>query len=148
MTPLLERDLSDSPPLLFVDDDADGWHLETNHACEAAKMRGAFRAYLERGADPVSDFDAAELIYGELIANCAQHAPGPLGVTFRWCDRTLHVIDASERLRSWPFSPSDYCAESTHHGYHILRALASCVRLSRVPGGGTCASVVLPVLRI
>ncbi|HYZ15984.1 MAG TPA: hypothetical protein VE591_06265, partial [Candidatus Acidoferrum sp.] len=134
----------DSPPLVFVEDDADRWHLEANQACEAAKMRGAFRGYLVRNGDARSDFDAAELIYGELIANCVLHAPGPVQVTFRWSERTLRVADSCERLQYWPFSPSNYCAEATHHGYRILRALVPCVRVSRVPGG-TCASVVLPV---
>jgi anti-sigma regulatory factor (Ser/Thr protein kinase) len=130
-----------------VEGDSRGWSLSAPDALEAAQLRQAFRCYLETYGHPASDFHAAESAYGELVANCARHAPGPVRVEFRWEDAALTVIDARERLRSWPFSPDDVAAEATHHGYALLSALTARVHISRDPGGGTRAQVILPVLR-
>lgn len=128
-------------------DDADGWSLTVPDALEAARSRGTFRLYLESKGHPASDFHAAESAYGELIANCACHAPGPLRVEFRWDDSTLTVIDAHDRLRCWPFSEDDFEAESTHHSYALLCAFTARVHISREHGGGTRVQVTLPVRR-
>jgi hypothetical protein len=136
-----------APPDVRVEADAASWSLSAPGALEAARLRSAFRRYLEAYGHPASDFHAAESAYGELVANCAHHAPGPLRVEFRWADSALTVIDARDRLRSWPFSPEDAAAEITHHGYALLSALTARVHLSRDAAGGTRAQVVLPVLR-
>lgn len=151
MTTVLDREsLSHEPPgngrLLLRDDDAQ-WTLYAVEAREAARLRHAFRDYLEAFGHPASDFDAAEHVYGELTGNCVRHAPGPVRITFRWDDSTLSVADAADRLRTWPFSENDTRAECTHHAYAIVSALTGCVRLTRDPDGGTRASVVLPVMR-
>lgn len=150
MTSTLERELRSQPARAAgrtsVHDDAAGWRLEASDARDAARMRHAFRDYLLAYAHPASDVDAAETIFGELVANCAHHAPGRVRVEFSWRDSTLSVTDDSDRLRSWPFSSHDPCAETTHHAYAILSALTSRVLVSRHPDGGTRACVVLPVL--
>jgi anti-sigma regulatory factor (Ser/Thr protein kinase) len=128
-------------------EDAAGWQLAARDARQALRLRSAFRRYLLAHGHPASDFHAAEVVYGELLANCARHAPGAVRVEFRWDDATLAVIDGSDRLRSWPFSPDDCAAETTHHGYALLSGLSRRVHLSREPGGGTRASIVLPLMR-
>jgi len=128
-----------------VDWDARHWTLAAPDARAALRRRHAFRAYLVAYGHPASDFHAAELVYGELLANCARHAPGPVRVEFRWADATLVVADTSDRLRSWPFSPGDFVTEATHHGYALVSALTGRVHLARAPHGGTRASVVLRV---
>jgi hypothetical protein len=140
---LIERAVRDA---VIVENRA-GWSLSAEDALEAARSREAFRLYLEALGHPASDFHAAESVYGELVANCARHAPGRLRVEFRWDDATLTVIDAHDRLRTWPFSADDVAAETTHHGYALLSALTARVHLSRDPSGGTRAQVTLPVLR-
>ncbi len=127
--------------------DAAGWALAARDARQALRLRHVFRAYLIAHGHPASDFHAAEVVYGELVANCDRHAPGPVRVEFRWEGAVLAVVDGSDRLRTWPFSPDDCAAETTHHAYALLRELGREVRLAREPGGGTRASVVLPVLR-
>ena len=124
-----------------------GWALNGADAKTAARMRHAFRAYLERNGDPASDFDAAEAVFGELVGNCVVHAPRGIRVEFRWHDRTLIVVDDEDRLRSWPFSPADMHAEMTHHAYALISAFTGRIHLMRDAGGGTRASVVLPVFR-
>ena len=133
---------------VLVEDDEDRWRLDTTEAREAARFRHAFRDYLEAYGHPASDFEAAEAVFGELVANCVHHAPGRVRVEFRWSDSTLTVVDSCERLRTWPFSPGDCSAEATHHGYTILSALTARVKLASEPDGGTRATVVLPVLHM
>ena len=131
---------------LAVHDDAHMWRLVAKEAKEALRMRHAFRDYLEAFGDPNSDFDAAEAVYGELVGNCARHAPGEIHVEFRWEDMSLAIVDACDRLRHWPFSPDDTAAEATHHAYAIVRALSLHLHVNR-DANGTRASVVLPVAR-
>jgi hypothetical protein len=132
---------------LTLEEDELRWALSASTARDGLRWRRAFRNYLEAYGDPASDFDAAEAVYGELVGNCVHHAPGAIRVEFRWNDATLVVVDACERLRTWPFSPADTAAEMTHHTYAILSALSGRVHLKREAEGGTCASVALPVRR-
>jgi hypothetical protein len=131
---------------LILEDDEQRWALSASEAREAIRLRHAFRDYLETYGHPASDFDAAEAVYGELVGNCVRHAPGPIRVEFHWDDSTLVVVDACDRLRTWPFSPNDTREECTHHAYAIVSALTGRVHVTREPDGGTRASVVLPVL--
>jgi hypothetical protein len=147
---LLEREA----PLTTLDDarlvveaDARGWALSAADAKDAARMRRAFREYLEQYGDPASELDAAEAVYGELVGNCVVHAPNDIRVEFRWHDRTLVVIDGADRLHAWPFSLDDMRAETTHHAYALISAFTDRIHLTREAGGGTRASVVLPVAR-
>jgi hypothetical protein len=132
---------------LTVEADARRWALSADDPKDAACMRGAFRDYLEQYADPASDLDAAEAVYGELVGNCVAHAPRAVRIEFRWHDRTLVVTDTADRLHHWPFSPDDMRAEATHHAYALINAFADRIHLMRDPSGGTRASVVLPVTR-
>jgi hypothetical protein len=132
---------------LLLEEDEGGWRLSASDAREAARLRRTFRGHLEHYGHPASDFDAAEAVYGELVNTCVRHAPGAIEVTFRWDDQTLVVIDAHERLRSWPFSDDDPGAETTHHAYALISAYTGRIHLTRNPGGGTRACVVLPVMR-
>ena len=132
---------------LRVEEDESGWSMIATEAREGVRLRRAFREYLEHHGHPASDFDAAEAVYGELVGNCVRHAPGEIRIAFRWDDSTLVVTEALDRLRTWPFSPDDTSAESTHHAYALINAFTGRIKVTRDPAGGTRASVVLPVLR-
>jgi hypothetical protein len=132
---------------LLVEEDEHGWRMSASDAREAARLRRTFRGHLEHYGHPASDYDAAEALYGELVANCARHAPGPIRIEFRWDEQTLVVTDSHDRLRAWPFSDDDPSAESTHHAYALISAYTGRIHLTRHPAGGTRASVVLPVMR-
>ncbi len=146
---LLDRE---APPVidaegLVVDADARRWSLTAGDAKDAVRMRRPFRDYLASFADAASDLDAAEAVYGELVANCVTHAPRGISVEFRWHDRTLVVTDGEDRLRAWPFSHDDMSAEATHHAFALICAFADRIHLTRDAAGGTRASIVLPVTR-
>lgn len=148
---LLDREVLPTRTLehgyVAVEDDARRWVLVAADAKDGARLRHAFRDYIEHYGDPASDFDAAEAVYGELVGNCARHAPGGIRIEFRWDDCTLAVLDAADRLRTWPFSPDDTRAEATHHAYALISAFTGRIHVMRDPTGGTRASVVLPLTR-
>lgn len=149
MATVLDRrplEIAPGPAHVVMEDDARGWRAQVSAAREAARLRHAFRDYLEAYADRRSDVPAAESIFGELVVNCARHAPGPLHLAFRWSDSTLCVTDCCDRLRTWPYSPDDISAETTQLGYRIVNALSVRLVLARDPLGGTRATIVLPVL--
>jgi hypothetical protein len=150
MTTTLDRENLASVPLergrLTLSDNERQWTLHADEAREAARLRHAFRDYLETFGHPASDFDAAECVFGELVGNCARHAPGPIRIEFTWDSSTLVVVDTCDRLRMWPFSPDDAREECTHHSYAILSAMTGRVHVTRDVDGGTRASVVLPVM--
>jgi hypothetical protein len=131
---------------LVLHDDEQQWIFEGPEARDGMRFRHAFRDYLESYGHPASDFDAAEAVYGELVGNCARHAPGPIRIEFRWEDARLVVVDTCDRLRTWPFSPDDTSEVCTHHSFAIVSALSARVHVTRDGGGGTRASVVLPVV--
>ena len=131
---------------LRIDEDPHHWTLVASEARAGALARRSFREYLERHGHPASDFHAAEAVYGELVNTCVEHAPGAIRIEFRWDDTTLVIIDGCDRLRSWPFSPDDMRAESTHHAHALISALTRRIHLARDPSGGTRASVPLPVM--
>jgi anti-sigma regulatory factor (Ser/Thr protein kinase) len=132
---------------LVVESDPRRWSLRAGDARDAARMRSAFRDYLEQYADFSSDLHAAEAVFGELVANCIAHAPAEIRIEFRWHDRTLVVVDGADRLRTWPFSLDDMRDEATHHAFALISAFTNRIHITRDAGGGTRASVVLAVTR-
>ncbi len=146
MATTLERAPLAERSRLMLQDDERQWFLDGAEARDGMRFRHAFRDYLEAYGHPASDFDAAEAVYGELVGNCVRHAPGPIRIEFRWADSTLVVVDTCDRLRTWPFSPGDTSEECTHHSFAIVSALTGRVLVTRGAGGGTRASVVLPVM--
>ncbi len=112
------------------------------------EQRRAFRDCLTSIAEPPSDVDAAELIYGELVANTVRYANGTVEVQLELVDKqppVLVVRDYGPGLRCRPWSARrDPFAESGR-GLGIVELLARDVEVDRAEGGGTVVRVVLPV---
>lgn len=113
-------------------------------AAYASHARSVFQTYLRRYAASESDVDAAELIFGELVANVARHAPGPIRASLEWTPdgAVLEVRDTGpgfDFLASLP--PDD--AEN-HRGLYIVSVLAGRV-VQRRGEDGTVMAVDLPV---
>jgi anti-sigma regulatory factor (Ser/Thr protein kinase) len=111
-------------------------------------QRRAFRECLSSIAEPSSDVDAAELIYGELVANTVRYASGAVEVQLELVDHTppvLVVRDHGPGLRVHPWTPRrDPYAESGR-GLGIVELLARDVAVDAPDGGGTVIRAVLPV---
>ncbi len=113
------------------------------------RQRRAFRDCLTSIAEPSSDVDAAELIYGELVANTVRYANGAVEVRLELVDQAppvLVVRDHGPGLHCHPWTPRrDPYAESGR-GLGIVELLAREVAVDHADGGGTEIRAVLPVM--
>jgi GAF domain-containing protein/anti-sigma regulatory factor (Ser/Thr protein kinase) len=124
------------------------WTFDAENARAAQETRGEYIRYL-RAHSSEGDFDAAELIFGELIGNVVRHAPGPIDVNIAWAQGrpTLHVTDRGPGFTRTPSLPADPLMESGR-GLFIVEALsAHRFTVEYVPGYGTHVAVELPVYR-
>ena len=122
------------------------WRFEGSDANEAFERRSDYVIHLRRYAEPESDFDSAELIYGELVGNVARHVGGPIRVRVDWENRfaVLHVHDTGPGFR-----PSFRLPEPTSEsgrGLYIVKQLAHDLDVDDVPAG-CIVRAVLPVTR-
>jgi anti-sigma regulatory factor (Ser/Thr protein kinase) len=123
------------------------WRVE-DQAERVLRQRRTFRAQLDALAKPPSDVDAAELIYGELVANTVRYARGEVEVRLELVDHEAPVLvvrDHGPGLRCRPWLPRrDPYAESGR-GLAIVEILAREVDVKDAAGGGTVVRAVLPV---
>jgi anti-sigma regulatory factor (Ser/Thr protein kinase) len=123
------------------------WQV-ADQAEKVLRHRRAFRDCLVSLAGPPSGVDAAELIYGELVANAVRYAKGAVEVRLEMCGGgrpVLVVRDHGPGLRVTPWSPRrDPLAESGR-GLGIVELLAYKVAVNDAEGGGTVIRATLPV---
>ena len=123
------------------------WKVE-DEADRVLGQRRAFRACLVSLAEPTSDVDAAELIYGELVANTVRHAGGAVEARLELHDGdppVLVVRDHGPGLRVHPWTPRrDPYAESGR-GLGLVELLACDIEVDTARGGGTVIRATLPV---
>ena len=123
------------------------WKVQ-DEAERVLRQRRAFRDCLTAIAEPQSDVDAAELIYGELVANTVRYANGAVEVRLELVDKkppVLVVRDHGPGLQCVPWTPRrDPYAESGR-GLGIVELLAREIDVDSAEGGGTVVRAVLPV---
>jgi anti-sigma regulatory factor (Ser/Thr protein kinase) len=123
------------------------WQVEAP-AERALRERRHFRDCVASLAASPSEVDAAELIYGELVANTVRHANGTVDVRLELRDREAPVLvvrDHGPGLHVVPWSPRrDPYAESGR-GLGIVELLARDVAVGDAEGGGTVVRATLPV---
>jgi anti-sigma regulatory factor (Ser/Thr protein kinase) len=125
------------------------WRVE-DEAERVLRARRAFRERLVALTAPSSDVDAAELIYGELVANTVRHAnEGAVEAALEIHDGdppVLVVRDRGPGLRACPWTPRrDPYAESGR-GLALVELLARDVQVDDARGGGTVIRATLPVV--
>lgn len=114
------------------------WHFESDDAASAADARFAFVAHLHRRSVDPAVVAAAELVFGELVANVVRHAPGPIEIELAWrADEPLLVVrDRGPRFEiAAPALPDDSLAEGGRGLFIVARVAAPPVVTAR-PGGG------------
>jgi signal transduction histidine kinase len=123
------------------------WEVR-DEAGRVLRERRTFRIQLIRIAQPPSDVDAAELIYGELVANTVRHARGAVEVRLEHADShrpVLVVRDHGPGLHPAPAeSHRDPFAESGR-GLAIVEKLACNVAVEGAEDGGTIVRATLPI---
>ncbi|MBV8298301.1 MAG: ATP-binding protein [Candidatus Eremiobacteraeota bacterium] len=123
------------------------WEAE-GEAARVLRERGAFRNCLAALAEPSDGIDAAELIYGELVANTVRHAPGDVRVRLELCDSeppVLVVRDHGPGLRCYPWTPRREPYAESGRGLGIVEMLAREIEVDSARGGGTVIRATLPV---
>jgi anti-sigma regulatory factor (Ser/Thr protein kinase) len=120
------------------------FYFEVEDSTGALRRRTDFVRYLRSLGAADEDYDAAELIFGEIVANAAVHAPGPMQVLVDWPEgrATLHVTDEGLPIRIIRNLP-DPMAE---HGRGLAVANRLARGLSMEPNSlGKTVSAKLPV---
>jgi PAS domain S-box-containing protein len=122
------------------------WRFLSTDARAASQVRREIGALIAERR-PEERF-AAEITFGELIANAVRHAPGPVVARCRIAPGGGATIELDDAGRG--FAPaalvSDPLAE-TGRGLALLRALTGGVRVKAAQGGGASVSVSLPAAR-
>ena len=121
------------------------WEMRDD-ATRVLRGRRAFREQVSAIAVPPSDVDAAELIYGELVANTIRYAAGAVEVRLERSEASppvLVVRDHGPGIAAG-HAHADPLAESGR-GLAIVEQLANCVEVEPAEGGGTIVRATLPV---
>jgi anti-sigma regulatory factor (Ser/Thr protein kinase) len=122
------------------------WRRDICSGTEAQALRREFMDLLHaRGR---GDFEAAELVYGELVGNAVRHARGPIGIRLEWDDEhpVLIVHDRNQRFRPPCDLPDDPMAESGR-GLFLVKTLALDFRIEDLDHGSRVVAR-LPIQRV
>ena len=120
------------------------WTIDAREESASRRIKRALLWHLGEIASTGSDFDAVELIFGELIGNVARHTPGRAEISLSYEDGSaiLRISDNGS-----PFAPPgnapDVLAEGGR-GLFLVRAMARELRIEHNDAGNH-VSAVLPV---
>jgi anti-sigma regulatory factor (Ser/Thr protein kinase) len=103
---------------------------------------------LTASAQAGSDVRAAELVFGELAANVAQHAAGQVEVALEWRDgrAVVHVMDRGQGYAAQDGTQTDLLKEHGR-GLWLVQRLGAELDVEVLPGFGHHVRAVLPVRR-
>ena len=122
------------------------WALDAADAVQARAVRDAILRSLREHRYAETLITAAETVFAELVGNLARYAPGAADVTLEWETGrpVLHVRDHGPGFSFVPKLPQDIFSESGR-GLFLVTALSEDFHVTRRPGGGSHARVVLRV---
>jgi anti-sigma regulatory factor (Ser/Thr protein kinase) len=123
------------------------WTIEPGDWHAARRARREFVASLEAAGSAQSDIKAAELIFGELTANVAQHAAGMIDIALDWNAKNavLHVIDRGEGYATGERTEPGDLPTERGRGLWLVGRLGAQLSVEILPGFGTHVRAVLPV---
>lgn len=124
------------------------WSFDSSDWRGARAVRREFLARIAESAQGNSDSKAAELIFGELVANVAQHAAGTIEIALEWPDHNavLHVIDRGEGYAASQETPADLLTEHGR-GLWLIQRLGAQLSVEILPGFGAHVRAALPIRR-
>lgn len=125
------------------------WYLDGHQPEAVSELRHEIDAYLRRHGSDGGDYDGATLATGELLANAALHAPGPVWVHLEWPEQRplLEVHDLGAGFSVDDVSLPDDSASPTGRGLFVAQQLVDDLSVAAKRAGGSRVSATLPVSR-
>lgn len=123
------------------------WRFDSGTEIQAGPVRRAMMRYLRGEAYARTDFEAAEVIFGELLANAINHAPGEVSVQLD-CSSRYPIVRVKDQSGTFAIFPviNRHVLTERGRGLMIIRALARRLVVTPLPSGGTEISVELPTI--
>jgi anti-sigma regulatory factor (Ser/Thr protein kinase) len=122
-----------------------GWSFDAENAQAADDARHEFLDRIVSLGWKGDALNAAELIFGELIANVVRHAPGPVEIYLDLTNKAtpvLHCIDRGSGVLRKPSLPDDPLSENGR-GLFIIDQLSHGLEVEHVDGWGNHVAVTL-----
>lgn len=120
------------------------WYFQSANAAEALWERRRFSEFLRARCTPESDCDAAEIVFGELVANVVRHAPGPIEILLqssRLGSFRLNVRDSGTGFDVMPQRRPPPESE-VGRGLYLVSCLCNHVSCARTLSGGTVTAIL------
>jgi anti-sigma regulatory factor (Ser/Thr protein kinase) len=122
------------------------WHFEASDPTDALAERHSYVQFLRATCTSDSDYDAAIMIFSELVGNVIRHAHGPVQISVQHLDAvavTLRVADTGDPFAFAPSLPP--IDDESGRGLYIVSELSSDIRMTRSEHGNI-VRVRLPVI--
>ncbi len=120
------------------------WNFDVENVAEATAARHELADDLRTAGMHEDNVVVAEMIVAELLGNVVRYAGGRVDVILDSSAEVpvVHIIDSGAGFERNPRLPADFYAENGR-GLFIVAELAREFTISRAPGGGSHARVVL-----
>ncbi|HET6276364.1 MAG TPA: ATP-binding protein [Candidatus Cybelea sp.] len=118
------------------------WHDRAGDATTALALRRRFVEELRRHDGWQIDEEAAKIIFTELVANAALHAPGAIDITVTCADNSisLQVKDSGSAFEWNPRLPPPI--SESGRGVFIVSRFAESVDVKAVPSGKMVTAIL------
>jgi anti-sigma regulatory factor (Ser/Thr protein kinase) len=121
------------------------WHFQGDDAKKALSERNSYLEFLRSTCTADSDFDAAAILFTELVANVVRHAAGRIQISVRADRHGSVMLEVEDSGAPFAFAPSlPSITSEGGRGLYIISKLSADVSLSR-NGDGNAVRVKLPV---
>lgn len=125
------------------------WYVP-NDTAATSQLRDECLDYLRRHGTPESDYEAAALVFSELVGNAIEHSDGPIWVSLNWGARqpVLSVHDLGtgfEPPRTDAAMPG--LDQDSGRGLLIVSHLTDQLEVAAKAAGGSRVTATLPVRR-
>jgi len=128
-------------------DDAPRWTFDTGDVVAAQGARHAFLDYVQAIGGVKEQCEAIELVFGEIVGNVHQHAPGFVEIDIESSESeiVLHVCDRGRGFKLPNMVQADMLSEGGR-GLFLAAAFSRELHVTPSPGGGSHVRAVLPLM--
>jgi len=121
------------------------WQFETSDASQALVERHSYVQFLRATCTTDSDYDAAIMVFSELVGNVIRHAHGPVQISVQHSDLGTVTLRVADTGAPFAFAPSlPPIGDEGGRGLYIVSELCSDISVTRSEHGNIMR-VRLPV---